>query len=163
MRVIYALLISGLTVTATASAAPTPSPSDVPSPAASTAPSGANAIKILDCSLEFNAFSGVAAKMHVDFINLNALPVTHMRFRVRAGYATFAVMDIGSFAPNLRIHHDLDPPAATLLKHASARTLPPEMGGLVCGIDAYTLTNGYTWISPELQSELQQQQQQKSP
>ena len=32
------------------------------------------------------------------------------------------------------------------------------MGGLVCGIDAYTLSDGYTWISPELQSELQQQQ-----
>ena len=54
--------------------------------------------------------------MHVDFINLNALPVTHMRFRVRAGYATFAVMDIGLFAPNLRIHHDLDPPAANFVK-----------------------------------------------
>lgn len=162
MRVIYALLICALALTSIAQAAPTPSPSDVPSPGASAAPSGANAIKILNCSLEFNAFSGVAAKMHVDFINLNALPVTHLRFRVSAGYATFAVMDIGSFAPNVRIHHDLDPPAATLLKHASSRTLPREMGGLVCGIDAYTLTDGYTWISPELQSQLQQQLQ-KSP
>jgi len=162
MRVIYALLILGLTLTTPSFAAPTAAPSTAPRPAASAAPSGASSIKILNCSLEFNAFSGVAAKMHVDFMNLNALPVTHMRFRVRAGFATFAVMDIGSFAPNLRIHHDLDPPATTLLKHASARTLPPEMGGLVCGIDAYTLTDGYTWISPELQSELQQQQQ-KSP
>jgi hypothetical protein len=162
MRVLYAVLIYGLALTAAALAAPTAAPSTVPSPAASSAPSGADSIKILDCSLEFNPFSGVAAKMHVDFINLNALPVTHMRFRVHAGFATFAVMDIGSFAPNLRIHHDLDPPAETLLKHASARTLPREMGGLVCGIDAYTLTDGYTWISPELQSELQKQQQ-KSP
>src|SRR5579884_3200488 len=150
MRVFYALLVCALALTANARAAPSPAPS----PAASAAPSGADAIKILSCSLEFNSLSGMAAKMHVDFENLNALPVTHMRFRVRAGYTTFAVMDIGSFAPNVRIHHDLDPPAASLLKHPAAVTLPREMGGLLCRVDAYTLSNGYTWISPELQTEL---------
>jgi hypothetical protein len=36
------------------------------------------------------------------------------------------------------------------------------MGGLGCAVDAYTLSDGYTWVSPELQSELQRQQQ-KSP
>jgi hypothetical protein len=30
--------------------------------------------------------------------------------------------------------------------------------GLYCGIDAYTLSDGYTWISSQLQSELQQRQ-----
>jgi hypothetical protein len=96
-------------------------------------------------------------------MNLNTIPVTHMRFRVRAAYTTFAVMDIGSFAPNVRIHHDLDPPPQSLFKHPAAVTLPREMGGLGCTIDAYTLSDGYTWVSPELQSELQAQQQQKSP
>jgi hypothetical protein len=159
MRVFYAFVLCGLALTATAIAAPSPAVS----PTASAAPGGADAIKILDCSLEFNSHSGMAAKMHVDFMNLNALPVTHMRFRVQAGYTTFAVMDIGSFAPNVRIHHDLDPPAQPLFKHPAAVTLPRETGGLGCSIDAYTLSDGYTWVSPELQRELQQQQQQKSP
>jgi hypothetical protein len=145
-------------LTASAIAAPTPAPTA----AASAAPAGADSIKISGCSLEFNSMSGVASKMHVDFTNLNTLPVTHIRFRVRAGISTFAVMDIGSFAPNVKVHHDLDPPEANVLRVPGV-TLPREMGGLGCSIDAYTLSDGYTWVSPQLQAELERQQQPQKP
>lgn len=130
----------------------------VPSPSASPVSSaaGADSIKILSCSLEYNSRDGLAAKMHVDFMNLNALPVTHIRFRVQAGLSEFAVMDLGTFAPNVKIHHDLDPPMTNV---AIVRGVPiPGADGLYCGIDAYTLSDGYMWISPHLQAELQGQQ-----
>ena len=99
--------------------------------------------------------SGVPGKFHVDFVNLNALAVTHVRFRVRTNTATFAVMDLGMFAPNVHVHHDLDPPVTRM----------PVIGGwtgggltgLDCTVDAYTLTNGYTWMSDALRLELQAQ------
>jgi hypothetical protein len=158
MRVFSLLLMCALMVTASAFAAPTPAPS----PVSSAAPPGTEAIKILACGLEYNSLNGVASKMHVDFMNLSALPVTHIRFRVVAGLSEFAVMDVGRFAPNLKIHHDLDPPMARV-PASPAITMPRVRGGLYCGIDAYTLTDGYTWISPQLQVELEQQQQQKHP
>jgi hypothetical protein len=150
MRLLALIAAWVFALSASAFAAPAPSPTPPPT--------GADSIKILACSLEYNSLSGNAAKMHVDFTNLNTLPVTHIRFRVRAVSSTFAVMDIGSFAPNVKIHHDLDPPMADVLRF-HGMSMPPEMGGLGCAIDAYTLSNGYTWISPQLQAELQQQQQ----
>jgi hypothetical protein len=142
--------VFGLTASALAAPAVSPTPS--------AAPFGAHSIKIFDCSLEMNAHTFVPAKMHVDFMNLNALPVTHIRFRVQSPVSTLAVMDIGSFAPNVKIHHDLDPPLSGVAANGVV-TLPIQGGGLRCGIDAYTLSNGYTWVSPQLQAELQQQQQ----
>jgi hypothetical protein len=137
------------------------SPTPQPSPSTSGLP-GPDSLKILACSLEYNSFNGVAAKMHVDFMNLNAQPVTHIRFRVQAGFSTFAVMDVGNFAPNLRIHHDLDPPMTSVSVVHGVHIPGMDPAGLYCGVDAFTLVNGYTWISPQLKKELQQQQQQKT-
>jgi hypothetical protein len=152
MRLLYLLAFILLLAPATAYGDVTPSPQP------SAAPTGADALKILACSLEFNQISGVPAKLHVDFENLNSLPVTHIRFRIRAGVSTFAVMDIGKFDPNVRIHHDLDPPL-THMRVISAIT-GGGIDGLDCSIDAFTLSDGYTWVSPQLQQELQQRQQQ---
>jgi len=154
MRLLYWLAVWVFALSASAFAAPSPSPSPSPSPT----PPAATGIKILDCSLEYNSFNGVAAKMHVDFMNLNAQPVTKIRFRVETGFSTFAVMDFGSFAPNLKIHHDLDPPETHVGGVHSAITGSGPRG-LYCDVDAYTLSNGYTWISPRFASELQAQQQ----
>src|SRR6266404_4486562 len=84
-------------------------------PAPVATPMGAEGLKITDCSLTYNDISGVPGKFHVDFINLNALPVTHIRFRVRTNRATFVVMDLGMFAQNVHVHHDLDPPVMRML------------------------------------------------
>jgi hypothetical protein len=130
-------------------------PQATPAPAPVATPVGAGGLKITDCSLSYNDVSGVPGKFHVDFVNLNALPVTHVRFRVRTNTATFAVMDLGMFAPNVHVHHDLYPPVTRM----------PVIGGwtgggltgLDCTVDAYTLTNGYTWMSDALRLELQAQ------
>ncbi len=151
MRLLYWLAVWVFALSASAFAAPSPSP--VPS----ASPTAADAVKIMDCSLEYNSFNGVAAKMHVDFINLSAQAVTKIRFRVETGLATFAVMDFGTFAPNLKVHHDLDPPLTSVGGVHSAITGSGPRH-LYCGVDAYTLSDGYTWVSPQLQLELQQQQ-----
>jgi hypothetical protein len=143
--------------TTAAGAAPGATPNAAPSatPSVATTVPGADSIKLSDCKLQVGSFSGVAAKLHVEFTNLTTETLTHIRFRVTAR-TTFAVMDIGSFAPNVKIKHDLDPPPANVIPYASARTLPGVMGGLGCSIDAYTLQSGYTWVSPQLQKELSQ-------
>jgi hypothetical protein len=151
MRSLYLLAILLLLVPSTGAAAESPSPQ----PAAS--PTGAGTLKISACSLEYNQLSGVPAKLHVDFTNLNALPVTHIRFRIRAGVSTFAVMDMGTFQPNVKIHHDLDPPLMRM--HVIPAITGGGIYGLMCSVDAFTLSDGYTWVSAELQQELQQQQQ----
>ena len=134
-------------------AAPAPSAA-APAASASPAPTGADLLKIDDCSLEYNSRSGIPAKLHVDFENLNAQPVTHIRFRIDTGMSSFPVMDVGSFRPKLKIHHDLDPPEVDM--HVGyVLTENGIRGGLGCTVDAYTLADGYTWISPRLQFELQ--------
>ncbi len=125
-----------------------------PTPAPVATPMGADALKITDCSLTYNDLSGVPGKFHVDFIDLNALPVTRIRFRVRTNTATFAVMDLGMFAPNVHIHHDLDPPEIRM--PVIGAWTGGGIAGLDCTVDAYTLTNGYTWISDALRHELQE-------
>ena len=141
-----AVLLLAASPGVTQSPAPTPEP---------TAPPIAG-VKITDCSLEYNERTHVAAKLHIDFVNLNDQPVTRIRFRIRAGFQTFPVMDFGKFAPDLKIHHDLDPPEMPVAIVPGAPI--PGAGDLYCGIDAFTLSDGYTWISPTLQAELQQQQ-----
>jgi hypothetical protein len=116
---------------------------------------GADGLKITDCNLEYNDVSGVPGKFHVDFVNLNALPVTHIRFRVRTNRATFAVMDLGMFAPGVHVHHDLDPPVMRI--PVTGAWTGGGITGLDCTVDAYTLTNGDTWISDALRLELQEQ------
>lgn len=145
MRTFFLLAALLLLTPAASWADATPSPHAVP---------GLNpdSVKILGCSLEYSERSSVADKFHVDFINLNTLPVTHIRFRINAG-STFAVMDIGNFAPNVKIHHDLDPPAVGVVP-----VLPEGMNSMDCSVDAFTLSDGSTYISPQLQQELQAQQ-----
>jgi hypothetical protein len=127
------------------------------SPSPEPTPPVVNGVKITDCTLEYNAQTHVAAKLHIDFVNLNDQAVTHIRFRIRAGFQTFPVMDIGNFAPDLKIHHDLDPPETAVA--VVQGTSIPGAGDLDCSVDAFTLADGYTWISPELQAELDQQKQ----
>jgi len=154
MRWFYTLAALLFALTGIAMAQPPPTPTAAPSPTAAPTPPGGDAIKLTGCSLEVGGFSGIAAKLHVDFTNLTTEPLTHVRFRVEAGVSTFAVMDIGTFTPNVKIHHDLDPPPARVTHGHS--TLPNFAGGLGCAVDAYTLQSGYTWVSPELQKELTQ-------
>lgn len=123
-----------------------------PSPQPSASPTGADLLKITDCSLTYNDLSGVPGKLHVDFVNLNPLPVTHIRFRIMAGVTTFAVMDVGTFQPNVHIHHDLDPP---LVRMRVIPSMTASLHSLVCSVDAFTLTDGYTWVSAALQQELE--------
>lgn len=151
MRLLCLFAILLLLATGTSHAA-TPAPS--PQPSAS--PTGADQLKITDCSLTYNDLSGVPGKLHVDFVNLNSLPVTHIRFRIQAGVTTFAVMDVGTFQPNVHIHHDLDPP---LVRMSVIPSMTASIHRLVCSVDAFTLTDGYTWVSDALSRELQQQKQ----
>lgn len=130
-------------------------PQATPSPAPVATPMGADGLKITDCSLTYNDVSGVPGKFHVGFINMNALPITHIRFRVRTNRATFAVMDLGTFAPNVRVHHDLDPPLMRMPVISS--WTGGGLTGLDCTVDAYTLANGSTWLSDALKLELQAQ------
>lgn len=116
-------------------------------PGPDSTPPVINGIKITGCSFEYNSRTHVASKLHIDFVNLNDQPVTRIRFRITFGFQTVPVMDFGNFAPNLKIHHDLDPPEVRVAV---------AQDSIECGIDAFTLADGYTWISPQLQSELDQ-------
>lgn len=119
------------------------------SPSPDSTPPVIHGIKITGCSFEYDSRTHVASKLHIDFVNLNDQPVTRIRFRITFGFQTIPVMDFGSFAPNLKIHHDLDPP--------ELRVAVGQDNRIECGIDAFTLADGYTWISPQLQSQLDQQ------
>ncbi len=102
-----------------------------------------SSIKILACSVDYNSISGVVDQLHVDFMNANAQAVTHIRFGVHMVLArTIPVMDIGTFRPNLRIHHDLMMPLTRVFTFSSQR--------LNCTVDAFTLADGTTWIDPSL-------------
>ena len=131
--------------------APQAAPADAPPSPHANAALSPDSIKILGCSLDYSERSSVADKFHVDFINLNALPVTHIRFRVDAG-STFAVMDVGNFAPNVKIHHDLDPPPVAVGVFVLTQN---GVTGMDCRVDAFTLSDGSTYISPQLQQQLQ--------
>jgi hypothetical protein len=86
-------------------------------------------------------------KLHVSFINHADEPITHIRFGLKVDFfPTIAVMDVGTFAPGKEIHHDLDPPLTTVSTNVQ---------NLGCFVDAFTLKDGSTWVSPELQAQLQ--------
>jgi hypothetical protein len=102
-----------------------------------------SSIKILACSVDYNSISGVVDQLHVDFINKNSQAVTHIRFGVHMVLSrTIPVMDIGTFRPNLKIHHDLMMPLT--------RVFTFSQQSLDCTIDAFTLADGTTWIDPAL-------------
>lgn len=139
-----AVLLLAASPGVTQTPAPTPEPTEPP----------IGGVRITSCSLEYSERTHVAAKLHVEFMNMNDQPVTRIRFRIRAGFQTFPVMDFGKFAPDLLIKHDLDPPEMPVAIVQGV----PGADGLYCSIDAFTLSDGYTWVSPTLQAELQQQQ-----
>lgn len=147
------LLFSVLVFTAPA-LAQSASAQAAPSPGPAVTPVGSDGLEITNCELEYSEQGNIADKVSIEFVNHNQLPVTKIRFRIKAGLTTFPVMDMGSFKPELKIHHDLNPPAAQV---AIVQGGPDGSAGeLDCSVDAYTLSNGATWISPQLQSELNQ-------